>query len=170
MATRAEGNLVYASGTVQGSRSSPSLLRAGSSPTLRRTTVTSQYGVMFVPQVVTAIAASILGADHGSPGSVPVRCSRRGQPAGCVPDRRWAAVVLGVLSFVVVKQRAAPGPLASQTRGAGRSRRLSRQAGQPSRKGQRDEREGQGSDRDGGNSGIGKGIVLALAKQGEPTW
>ena len=62
MATRAEANTVYAAGLVQGIAlvTFPAASTIFTNPAQYDLSNT-QYGTMFVPQVVTAVAASLLG-------------------------------------------------------------------------------------------------------------
>ena len=66
MATRRETNVVYAAGAVQGIVlvTFPAASTIFTDPDEYGLS-NSQYGLLFVPQVVTAIAASLLGASLG---------------------------------------------------------------------------------------------------------
>ncbi len=65
----------------------------------------SEYGAMFVPQVVTAIAASLLGAGLLWPGFIRRVSEKRIYLAGLLAD--FAAMVLLIASWGVAHQRAA---------------------------------------------------------------
>jgi MFS family permease len=65
----------------------------------------SQYGTMFVPQVVTAIGASLLGAGLLWPGFTRLVSEKRIYLTGLLAD--LAAMVLLILSWGVARQQAA---------------------------------------------------------------
>jgi MFS family permease len=95
MATRAESNTVYAAGLVQGIAlvTFPAASTIFTDPAQYDLSNT-QYGTMFIPQVVTAIAASLLG------GSIARRVgSKRVYLAGLLAD--LAAMVLLLVSSTV---------------------------------------------------------------------
>ena len=105
MASRAESVTVNAAGLVQGIvlvtfPAASTIFTTRSSYDLSR----SQYGLMFVPQVITAIAASLLGAGLLWP-ALSRRVSEKGMYRGLLAD--LAAMVLLIASWLVVHQHAA---------------------------------------------------------------
>ncbi len=106
MATRAESATVNAAGLVQGIAlvtfpAASTIFTARSSYDLS----SSQYGAMFVPQVITAIAASLLGAGLLWPGLTRRVSEKAVYLAGLLAD--LAAMVLLIASWLVVHQHVA---------------------------------------------------------------
>ncbi len=106
MASRAESATVNAAGLVQGIAlvtfpAASTIFTARGSYDL----TSSQYGVMFVPQVVTAIAAALLGAGLLWPGLARRVSEKSMYLAGLLAD--LAAMVLLIASWLVVHQHAA---------------------------------------------------------------
>ncbi len=106
MASRAESATVNAAGLVQGIAlvtfpAASTIFTARGSYDL----TSSQYGVMFVPQVITAIAAALLGAGLLWPGLARRVSEKSMYLAGLLAD--LAAMVLLIASWLVVHQHAA---------------------------------------------------------------
>ncbi len=106
MASRAESATVNAAGLVQGIAlvtfpAASTIFTAHSSYDLS----SSQYGAMFVPQVVTAIAASLLGAGLLWPGLTRFASEQTLYLAGLLAD--LAAMVLLIASWPVAGQHEA---------------------------------------------------------------
>ncbi len=104
-ASRAEIATINAAGLVQGI--ALVTFPAASTIFTSRTSYdlsSSQYGLMFVPQVITAITASLLGAGLLGPGLAGRLGERTIYLAGLVAD--LAAMVLLIVSWLVVHQHA----------------------------------------------------------------
>jgi hypothetical protein len=106
MASRAETATVYAAGLVQGIAlvtfpAASTIFTARSSYDLS----SSQYGLMFVPQVVTAVTSALLGAGLIGPSLASRLGERTVYLAGLAAD--LAAMVLLILSWLVVHDHAA---------------------------------------------------------------
>jgi predicted MFS family arabinose efflux permease len=103
LASRTEAVTVNAAGLVQGIAlvtfpAASTIFTAHSSYDLSR----SQYGLMFVPQVITAVAAALLGAGVLWPGLARRVSEKRIYLAGLLAD--LAAMVLLIASWLVVHQ------------------------------------------------------------------
>ena len=103
MATRTETNVVYAAGVVQGIAlvtfpAASTILTDPAEYDLSST----QYGSLFLPQVITAIAAALLGASLGEPLRHEARLP--GRPRGGLVSM----VVLIVSQFLDGRQGASP--------------------------------------------------------------
>ena len=101
--SRAESVTVNAAGLVQGIAlvtfpAASTIFTARGSYDLS----SSQYGLMFVPQVITAVTAALLGAGVIGPGLARRLGERRIYLAGLVAD--LAAMVLLIVSWAVVHQ------------------------------------------------------------------
>jgi hypothetical protein len=94
MATRAETTVVYAAGVVQGIAlvTFPAASTIFTDPSEYDLSST-QYGTLFLPQVVTAIAASVLGASLG--GRFGVKRPASGRSSGPDPVRNHSVTPLG---------------------------------------------------------------------------
>ncbi len=106
MASRAESATVNAAGLVQGIAlvtfpAASTIFTARGSYDL----TSSQYGVMFVPQVITAIAAALLGAGLLWPGLARRVSEKTMYLTGLLAD--LAAMLLLIASWFVVHQHAA---------------------------------------------------------------
>jgi hypothetical protein len=106
MASRAETATVYAAGLVQGIAlvtfpAASTIFTARSSYDLS----SSQYGLMFVPQVLTAVTSALLGAGLIGPSLASRLGERTVYLAGLVAD--LAAMVLLIASWLVVHEHAA---------------------------------------------------------------
>jgi glucose 1-dehydrogenase len=141
MATKTETNVVYVAGLVQGIVlvSSPAASTIFTDPK-EYDLSSSQYGAMFLPQVITAIGAALLGtgwpADSG-----PSACVRH-HPATSERDRRPSPTSLS--------RPTSPGRPSTVHIRRSSAMTIKDQVAIVT----------------GGNSGIGMGIVLALAEQG----
>ncbi len=103
---RAQGVVVNAAGLVQGIAlvtfpAASTIFTSHSSYDLS----SSQYGIMFVPQVVTAIAASLLGAGLLWPGLARRASEKTLMLTGLLAD--LASMALLIVSWLVVHQHAA---------------------------------------------------------------
>jgi hypothetical protein len=101
--SRAESVIVYAAGLVQGIvlvtfPAASTIFTAHSSYDLS----SSQYGLMFVPQVVTAVSASLLGAGLIGPGLAARHGEKPIYLAGLLAD--LAAMLLLIASWLVAHQ------------------------------------------------------------------
>ena len=102
-ASRAESVTVYAAGLVQGIAlvtfpAASTIFAAHASYDLS----SSQYGLMFVPQVITAVSASLLGAGLLGPGLATRHGEKPIYLAGLLAD--LAAMLLLVASWLVVHE------------------------------------------------------------------